>query len=143
MVSVPPQQNHPFPEAVMMFDLERLKTDLEQYGKITPKAWEYFLGILSGNNPQEIAGKYKVQKKTVEVELNRGGVRNSLISILNFPEKYNLDWNRIPKLLLDAGYGLSEEETHILLGQEIFKNMLDKQRSLTANPLINANFEAS
>jgi hypothetical protein len=140
MVSVPPQQNHPFPEAAMMFDLERLKTDLAKYGKITNKSWEYFLGILSGNNPQEIADKYPVNKKTVEVELNRGGVRNSLISILKLSEKSNLDWNRIPKLLLDAGYGLSEQETRIVLGQEIFRNMLDEQRKkLTSNSLMSKN----
>ena len=140
MVHVPLPQDHPFQEVEMIFDLERLKSDLEQYEKITPRPWDYFLGILSGYNQREISEKFGVSEKTVEQALIQRGIRSSLISILDLHEDDYLDWNRIPKLLLDAGYGLSEQKTCIVLDQEIFKNMLDEQRKkLTSNSLASKN----
>ena len=143
MVSVPPQQNYPFPEAAIMFDLERLKTDLERYEEVTDTPWQYFLGILSGYSPEEIASRLGIEKTTVKQSLTQR-LKPSLIELLDLPEDTRIYWDhRIIKQLISAGYGLSEREICINLGREIFKDMLDKQRELTANPLINANFEAS
>ena len=136
MVSVPPQQNYPFPEAAIMFDLERLKTDLERYEEVTDTPWQYFLGILSGYSPEEIASRLGIEKTTVKQSLTQR-LKPSLIELLDLPEDTRIYWDhRIIKQLISAGYGLSEREICINLGREIFKDMLDKQRELTANPLI-------
>ena len=142
MVRVTTQQNHPFQKAEMLFDLKRLKADLEKYGKVTDAPWQYFLGILSGYSQREIADQVGKGENTVKQSLTQR-LKDSLIELLDWPEDTQINWSRIPQQLISAGYGLSAQETHILLSQEILKNMLDKQRNLTANSLINTNFEAS
>lgn len=140
MSHIESQQNSFFEEARDMFDLERLKSDLEGYEEITDAPWQYFLGILSGNDQKQIADKFRIEEKTVKQSLTQR-LKPHISRLLNLPEDQRIQWAKIPQKLLDAGYGVEQnhdqQKNHSTLSLENFKQVLeDKIKKLTANGLL-------
>jgi len=140
MSSIENKQNYFFEEAKDMFDLERLKSDLQEYEEITDAPWQYFLGILAGNSQKQIAEKFQKEEKTVKQSLTQR-LKPHILRLLNLPEDQRIRWATIPQKLLDAGYGVDQEHDqpkfYPTLSLENFKQVLeDKIKKLTANGLL-------
>ncbi|MBD2465030.1 NACHT domain-containing protein [Oscillatoria sp. FACHB-1407] len=126
-----------FNEADQSFDLIKLQADLESIkcGKVTATDWKYFKGILCGNGVSDISKLCCVQQGTVFNALNKR-IKPYLYRLLNRPEpeEERVDWSRVPKWLIEAGYGIGEN--HRVNWQQICRTMLDRQKKLSTNEVI-------
>ncbi|MBD2655259.1 NACHT domain-containing protein [Synechocystis sp. FACHB-383] len=134
-------------EASKKFDIPRLKKDMEEYEKITPAPWQEFLCILTGLNIKDAANKLNKTEHTIYTSLNNRGVKSALIALLNLEDDENIEWERIPRKLIDAGYGLEQDHEQpkfrSTLSSEIFKQVLeDKIKKITSDFLVNTNFDS-
>jgi hypothetical protein len=121
-------QSSLFEQAEQKFDLDKLRNDLEAIGEIDPKDWEYLKGILCDFNKEEIAKKCCVTKGTVNTALTRG-IRLQILEIL--PDKNRIDWKRLPRWLIEAGYGIGEG--YRVNWEQVCRTMLPNELD---NPLI-------
>ncbi|MBD2024284.1 NACHT domain-containing protein, partial [Leptolyngbya sp. FACHB-711] len=119
----PSSQPPLFEQARQRFDLDRLRSDLERTGKITPRNWEYLKGILCELDQGEIAKHCSVTKGTVKTALT-GRVRQQILELL--PDKSEIDWKRLPQWLIEAGYGIGEGYPDDYW-KEVCRAMLDRQ----------------
>lgn len=94
-----------FEQAEQKFDLDRLRSALEEIGQIDPRDWEFLKGVLCGLDQGEIAKQCCVSKGHVRTALS-GRVRLHVLNL--FPDKKNVDWKRLPEWLIKAGYGTGE-----------------------------------
>jgi SpoVK/Ycf46/Vps4 family AAA+-type ATPase len=130
-MSVTSSQSPPFEQAKQMFDLDRLRADLERIGQIDPIVWDYLKGILCGLNQKEIADQCGVEEGTVKTALTRG-VKSQILGL--FPDKSKVDWKRLSRWLIDAGYGIGEN--HRVNWPQVCRKMLDQQKRLSTNEVI-------
>jgi predicted NACHT family NTPase len=130
-MSPPSPQSSLFEQAGQRFDLDRLRSDLERTGKITPKNWEYLKGILCGLDQEEIAEQCFAAKGTVKTALTRG-VKEQILELLL--GKSEVDWKRLPAWLIEAGYGIGKN--HHINWQQVCRGMLDHQKKLSTNEVI-------
>jgi energy-coupling factor transporter ATP-binding protein EcfA2 len=128
-------------DVAQIFDIPRLKKDMEKYTKITPAPWEEFLCILAGLSVEETAKKLCKDKTGVYNSLGTRGIKNALVELLNLEDCKNMEYERIPQKLLKAGYGIEQKQDqqkiNSELSPEIFKQVLeDKIKKLTTNSLL-------